>query len=245
MQNPDKPFKDPLRELILISEDSSTKVDETYATNLAKEASVLSNIKEIHLETKQPIPKPATLITPVAPITPLDATVDVKSLSSAFQDKTNVIDPIKEREFLMKISAMEESDTEGVMNVERPILGKVSLMRRAKSAVSRSIIERRINDKHPLFSVAWENQKSVAKSESITRQDSHTIDINVDDDDVDGHDSNDNDDIPTPEEVKRHMELFHLRRGQPPPSAKLEECRKSKHSKNRSAKTKSNRYVHC
>lgn len=136
----------------------------------------------------------------------------------------------------MKISAMEESDIEGVMNVERPILGKVSLMRRAKSAVSRSIIERRINDKHPLFSVAWENQKVAVKSQSLTKQDSHAIDLNVDDDE---HASDD--DMPTPEEVKRHMELFHLRRGQPPPSAKMEESRKSKHSKSRSAKTKSNR----
>lgn len=128
---------------------------------------------------------------------------------------------------------------EGITNIERPILGKVSLIRRAKSAVSRSIIERRINDKHPLFSVAWENQNSVAKSDSLAKQDSHTIDINVDDDE---HGSDD--DIPTPEEVKRHMELFHLRRGQPPPSAKLEESRKSKHSKSRSAKTKSNRYTY-
>lgn len=181
-----------MRELILISEDTSAKVDESYATNLAKEASVLSNIKEIHLETKTPIPKPATLITPATTLNPLDTT-GVTSLT-AFQDKSNLIDPVKEREFLMKISAMEESDTEGVMNVERPILGKVSLMRRAKSAVSRSIIERRINDKHPLFSVAWENQKSIAKNESIAKQDSHTIDINVDDDE---HASDD--DIPTSE----------------------------------------------
>ncbi|XP_031621236.1 transient receptor potential cation channel subfamily V member 4 isoform X2 [Contarinia nasturtii] len=233
VENADKVFKDPLRELILMSENTSAKVDESYATNLAKEASVLSHVKEIHLETKTaptPIPKPATLVTPA--MVPQDA----KSLTTAFQDKTNMVDPVKEREFLMKISAMEESDTEGVMNVERPILGKVSLIRRAKSAVSRSIIERRINDKHPLFSVAWENQKSIAKNESLTRQDSRAIDINVDDDE---HGSDD--DIPTPEEVKRHMELFHLRRGQPPPSAKLEECRKSKHSKSRSAKTKSNR----
>lgn len=221
-----------MRELILISEDGSTKVDESYATNLAKEASVLSHVKEIHLETKAPIQKPTTLVTP-APL----AVTDVKNLSNVFQEKTDIVDPVKEREFLMKISAMEESDTEGVMNVERPILGKVSLIRRAKSAVSRSIIERRINDKHPLFSVAWENQKPLTKNESIARQDSHAIDISVDDDDENGSDH----DIPTPEEVKRHMELFHLRRGQPPPSAKFEECRKSKHSKSRSSKTKCNR----
>lgn len=224
-------YKDPLRELILITENPASKVDETYASTLAKEASVLSHVKEIHLETKSIMPKPTTLVTQ-PPVTLVPS--EVKNL---FQDKSDLIDPVKEKEFLMKISAVEESDTEGFMNVERPILGKVSLMRRAKSAVSRSIIERRINDKHPLFSVAWEHQKQAAKGSA--RQDSQTININVDDDDDAEHGSDD--DIPTPEEVKRHMELFHLRRGQPPPSAKLEESRKSKHSKSRSTKTKSNR----
>lgn len=232
----ERPYKDPLRELILMTEDGSTKVDETYASNLAKEASVLTHIKEIHLESKT-VPKPTTIVTQptqhsqsVAP-----AQKEVKTLSTMFQDKADVIDPVKEREFLMKISAVEESDTDGVANAERPILGKVSLMRRAKTAVSRSITERKINDKHPLFSVAWENQKSLA---AASKKDSHTIDLNVDDDGC-GSDS----DIPTPEEVKRHMEMFHLRHGQPPASAKLSDGRKSKHSKCRSAKTKSNRYT--
>lgn len=232
-QGSDKPYKDPLRELILMTEDSSTKVDETYATNLAKEASVLTHIKEIHLESK-PISKPTTVITqpeqqaqPIAAAAP--APTDVTNLSTMFQDKTDMIDPVKEREFLMKINAIEESDTDGVGNV----LGKVSLMRRAKSAVSRSITERKINDKHPLFSVAWDSQKSL----SVGKKDSHTIDINVDDDDERGSDT----DIPTPAEVKRHMEMFHLKHGQPPANAKLSESRKSKHSKSRSAKTKSNR----
>lgn len=215
-----------------MSENSASKVDETYANTLAKEASVLNHVKEIHLETKTTLPKPTTLVTQPPAALNLN---EVKNLSSVFQDKSEIVDPIKEKEFLMKINAVDESDTEGFMNVERPILGKVSLMRRAKSAVSRSIIERRINDKHPLFTVAWEHQKHPSKSG--TGQDSQTININVDDDEP-GSD----DDIPTPEEVKRHMELFHLRRGQPPPSAKLEECRKTKHSKSRSSKTKSNRY---
>lgn len=217
-----------------MSEDSNKLVDETYATNLAKEASVLSHVKEIRLESKGSktlIQKPITLVTPSLVPT------EVTNLTSVFQDKNDIVDPVKEREFLMKISAMEESDTEGVMTVERPILGKVSLMRRAKSAVSRSIIERRINDKHPLFSVAWEEQKTTTRTESITRQDSHIIDFNVDE----GGENPSDDDIPTPEEVKRHMELFHLRRGQPPPSSKLDESRKLKQSKNRSSKTKSNR----
>lgn len=225
-----------------MSEDGSTKVDESYATNLAKEASVLTNIKEIqiHLESKTvPSPKPTTMVTQPAQQNQSNATAaaaaapkDVKNLSTMFQDKSDMVDPVKEREFLMKISAIEESDTDGVVNAERPILGKVSLMRRAKSAVTRSIIERKINDKHPLFSVAWDSQKSL----SMGKQDSHTIDINVDDDER-GSDT----DIPTPEEVKRHMEMFHLRHGQPPASAKLSEGRKAKNAKTRSAKTKSNR----
>lgn len=223
-----------------MTEDDSTKVDETFAINLANEASVLTHIKEIHLESKI-ISKPTTVVTQPTQLAVVQPPPkDVKNLTTMFQDKNELVDPVKEQEFLMKITAIEESDTDGIANVERPILGKVSLMRRAKSAVSRSIIERKINDKHPLFSVAWNSQKSsMSKGESIAKQDSHTIDMNVDDDDDCG---SDDPDIPTPEEVKRHMELFHLRHAKPPASAKLNEGRKFKHSKSRSAKTKSNRY---
>lgn len=239
-QDGEKVYKDPLRELILLSENRSAKIDEQYATNLAKQASVLSNVKEIHIDansaTTKPVQKPVTKVTP--PPIPKEANA---SLSAVFQDKKDIVDPIKEREFLIKLNAMEESDTECVTNVEKPILGKVSLMRRAKSAVSRSIIERRINDKHPLFTVSSEKEKtSSTNTESTPKAGSHIIiDMNVDDD-VNASD----DDIPTPEEVKRHMELFHLRHGQPPASAKLDENRKSKHSKSRSARpTKSNRLM--
>lgn len=90
----------------MISEDGTQKVDENYATNLAKEATVLSHVKVIHLETKS-ITKPTTVVTPAL------VAEEVKTLTSVFQDKTDMIDPVKEREFLMKISAMEESDTEG------------------------------------------------------------------------------------------------------------------------------------
>lgn len=240
IQDPEKPYKDPLRELILMTEESAAKVDEQYASTLAKEASALNNVREIRIEANlnvaKSIQKPVTLVTSVATALPAK---EVSNLSAVFQDKKDMVDPIKEREFLMKLNAMEESDTEFIGNVERPILGKVSLIRRAKSAVSRSIVERQINDKHPLFSVAWESQKSINKTEALAKNGSHTIDINVNDE-VNGSD----DDIPTPEEVKRHMELFHLRRGQPPPSAKLDDIRKSKHSKNRSARgTKSNRFI--
>lgn len=92
----EQPFKDPLRELILMSENPSAKVDETYVTTLAKEASVLSHVKEIRLEAKSSIPKPTTIVTQ-----PTDtlAVTEVKSLSTMFQDKCEIIDPVKNKSF--------------------------------------------------------------------------------------------------------------------------------------------------
>lgn len=218
-----------MRELILLTEEKSAKLDEQYATNLAKQATALTSVKEIRIDansaTAKATPNPVTKVTP--PPIPKDV-----NLTAVFQDKKDLVDPAKEREFLMKLKIMEESETECATNVEKPMLGKVSLVRRAKSAVSRSIIERRINDKHPLFSVATEKENAPDKPIE------HAIHLNVG-----GDENGSDDDIPTPEEVKRHMELFHLRRGQPLASTKLADTRKSKHSKSRSARaSKSNRY---
>lgn len=218
-----------MRELILLTEEKSAKLDEQYASNLAKQATALTSVKEIRIDansaTAKATPNPVTKVTP--PPIPKDV-----NLTAVFQDKKDLVDPAKEREFLMKLKIMEESETECATNVEKPMLGKVSLVRRAKSAVSRSIIERRINDKHPLFSVATEKENAPDKPIE------HAIHLNVG-----GDENGSDDDIPTPEEVKRHMELFHLRRGQPLASTKLADTRKSKHSKSRSARaSKSNRY---
>lgn len=218
-----------MRELILLTEEKSAKLDEQYASNLAKQATALTSVKEIRIDansaTAKATPNPVTKVTP--PPIPKDV-----NLTAVFQDKKDLVDPAKEREFLMKLKIMEESETECATNVEKPMLGKVSLVRRAKSAVSRSIIERRINDKHPLFSVATEKENAPDKPIE------HAIHLNVR-----GDENGSDDDIPTPEEVKRHMELFHLRRGQPLASTKLADTRKSKHSKSRSARaSKSNRY---
>lgn len=50
----------------------------------------------------------------------------------------------------MKLSFLSE---------EKPVLGKGSLIRRAKSAVSRrSSSKQRKTDEHPLFKIAWEEQ---------------------------------------------------------------------------------------
>lgn len=196
---------------------------------MAKQATALTSVKEIRIEANSAAaklsPKPITTVTP--PIIPKDM-----NLSAVFQEKKDIVDPAKEREFLMKIKAMEESETECATNVEKPMLGKVSLVRRAKTAVSRSIIERRINDKHPLFTVATETENASGKSGECS------INMNID-----GDDQGSDEDLPTADEVKRHMELFHLRRGQPLAGDKTNDSRRSKHSKSRSARgSKSNRY---
>ena len=46
------------------------------------------------------------------------------------------------------LEALEDTDSEAG---EKPVLGKISLIRRAKSAVSRSTSRKRKTDQHPLF----------------------------------------------------------------------------------------------
>lgn len=113
---------------------------------------------------------------------------------------------------------------------DKPVLGKISLVRRAKSAVSRISSAKKSNDKHPLFHVAWEEQ-DLQNLLNLTNnlgdyghaQPAQEADPNIKDE---------NDEIPTVEEVKRHMEMFHLRKCTPPISqAKTEKYVKSRKSK--------------
>lgn len=224
----DKEYKDPLRELVLLTVDGNIKTGHTLASTLANEASALGNLKEIRIETcatKEPQPK-AMLRTPIVDVTrPTD--IIVPGISAVFQDPKDIVDPEKEREFLKMLKAMEESDSEGMIG-DRPVLGKVSLIRRAKSAVSRTTAEQPpLNDKHPLFEEAWDIPKVAQEN------DSETYSISQDDEEEEEAE----DDTPTVDEVKRHMELFHLRRSIPPPSAKLKDAQTGKYAKQRRPKT--------
>lgn len=233
-------YKDPLRELVLLSVDGTTKTDKaSYASALAQEAAILGHVKEVHLDACGPntIPK-SILRAPVVSVAP-PADIGLSNLSTVFKDPKDIIDPEKEREFLQMLRAIEESDSEG-LNSERPVLGKVSLIRRAKSAVSRTTAdEPQLNDKHPLFQVAWDTPKLATQSnevESDTYSATEGAEGGV-------HSDADDNDAPTVEEVKRHMELFHLRRSIPPPSAKLKEAQSGKYAKHRRPKTaKYNKY---
>lgn len=225
-------FKDPLRELVLLSVDGSTKTDKSYASVLAKEAAVLGHVKEVHIEASGANSTTKSILrAPVVSVVPPNDT-GLSSLTTAFKDPKDIIDPVKEREFLQMLRAIEESDSEG-LNGDRPVLGKVSLIRRAKSAVSRTSADQpQLNDKHPLFYMAWDAPNLTPQT---NENETDTYSVNESAEEV----NSDADDIyaPTVEEVKRHMELFHLRRSIPPASAKLKEAQAGKYSKQRRPKT--------
>lgn len=113
-------YKDPLRELVLISEAICIDdKDTTYLSNvkiLAKEATVLEHIKEVIPEQAGLMPlSPAPLggqhpqSTAVAGKT---AAPEATTTLNLFQDPKDMVDPIKEREFLKKLEALDD-DSEG------------------------------------------------------------------------------------------------------------------------------------
>lgn len=223
-------YKDPLRELVLISETPTLKPDNAYVSNvniLAKEASVLEHVKEVRPEPagsrKQPLPAAKVDTLPIQP--------EASSLSTMFQDTKDTVDPVKEKEFLQKLQELEESDSEG-FGGEKPVLGKISLIRRAKSAVTRTACEQKTNDRHPLFHMAWE-QKEVSKRPATVGATTKISAITVD---IEPETAKD-EDIITVDDVHSHMKMFHLRKSIPPPEAKLKEEKSGKYSRTRRNKT--------
>uniref|UniRef100_A0A182RKY4 Ion transport domain-containing protein n=1 Tax=Anopheles funestus TaxID=62324 RepID=A0A182RKY4_ANOFN len=157
-------YKDPLRELVIISESAS--VDENYAQNvktLAIDASTLDHVHEIDISAmpppgalyrRDPVPQQQQATTQQQPAGPGAQQQNLGQLT-LFQNPKDVVDPVREREFLKTLEALEDTDSEAG---EKPVLGKISLIRRAKSAVSRSTSRKRKTDQHPLFMIAWEDK---------------------------------------------------------------------------------------
>lgn len=219
-----KYFLDPLRELVLISEAILTPSD-TNSINkiksLANAATVLDNVKEINVGLGISAARPPTIITthsmtvPTTTITtpgsssklaPPGAAPNI-SASVLFQNPADIVDPEKEKIFLKKLEAIEDTDSEGVG--DKPVLGKISLIRRAKSAVSRTPSGKHKSDKHPLFSVEWDDK---------VREKNKMTDGGIVNDAFEREGEEIDDDIVTVEEVKRKMELFHLQRKSSPDS---------------------------
>lgn len=147
---PEKTFTDPLRDLILLSEAILIDDEEEFLRNvksLAEESSCLDYVLEVKStdsynqlqQRKQDLMKSATLEQGIV----------------LFQNPKEMVDPIKEAEFLKTLEALEDTDDSDA--VEKPVLGKISLVRRAKSAATRTSSDKRKSDENPLFHVAWED----------------------------------------------------------------------------------------
>ncbi|XP_058128010.1 uncharacterized protein LOC131290720 [Anopheles ziemanni] len=164
-------YRDPLRELVMISE--STSVDENYAQNvktLAIDASTLDHVHEIDISSMQRPPGQSQYpLQQQGPAQPMQQQQlqqqqqqqqqqqpnQLQGQLTLFQNPKDIVDPVREREFLKTLEALEDTDSEAG---EKPVLGKISLIRRAKSAVSRSTSRKRKTDQHPLFMIAWEDK---------------------------------------------------------------------------------------
>lgn len=190
---------------MLISDDSS---QQAKVLTLAQEAANTLTVGEIHVDSKFTPKK-------VIPIVTTSLEKSLPSLTTVFQDPRDIVDPEKEKDFLDKLHAIEESDSEG-MQPDRPVLGKVSLIRRAKCAVTQAMFEETVEN-HPVLNVKLD-ESNVKLPEPITEDE----------------------DIPTIEEVKRHMNMFHLRRGIPPVSSRIKESTTGKYSGGRRPKTARN-----
>lgn len=113
---------------------------------------------------------------------------------------------------------------------EKPVLGKISLIRRAKSAVSRTASAKKTNDKHPLFHVAWEEQCNYDETSQANGIANMAF----------MNETNEPDEIVTIEEVKRQTELFHLRKGSPLEGTKIMDEKTGKYVKARKSKASRN-----
>lgn len=148
---PEKTFNDPLRDLILLSEVILIDDEEEFLRNvksLAEDSSCLDYVLEVKStdlynqlqhQRKQDLMKSGTLEQGI----------------SLFQNPKEMVDPVKEAEFLKTLEALEDTDDSDA--VEKPVLGKISLIRRAKSAATRTSSDKRVTEENPLYNVAWED----------------------------------------------------------------------------------------
>lgn len=146
---PEKTFNDPLRDLILLSEVILIDDEEQFLRNvksLAEDSSCLDYVLEVkstdsYNQLKQRNHEMKSNV--------------LEQGMALFQNPKEIIDPVKEAEFLKTLEALEDTDDSDA--VEKPVLGKISLVRRAKSAATRTSSDKRKGDENPLYHVAWED----------------------------------------------------------------------------------------
>lgn len=98
--------------------------------------------------------------------------------------------------------------------------------------MARSTSAKKTNDQHPLFHVAWEDKELRTQTTMGISNGAFVFDVPQPVDD----------DVPvTVEEVKRHMEQFHLRKCTPPHSAKIMDEKTGKYIKTKRTRTAKNK----
>lgn len=103
-------YKDPLRELVLISEAICISDDTQLHNdvhNLAKQATVLDHCKEVNANQKDK-DKPLNLQVNEN----LVADPNKSNITTLFQDPKDIVDPEKEKEFLRRVEMLEDSDSD-------------------------------------------------------------------------------------------------------------------------------------
>lgn len=218
-------FKDPLRELVLISEETNVSNPQflTNVKTLAKAATILDNVKEINVgegisaakytKSQQNRPTITDNVSQAGATTPNQIPALVVpniATTSLFQNPIDIIDPKEEKEFLRKLKAIENTDSEGIG--EEPILGKISLFRRAKSAVSRSSSIVKKVDEHPLFQIAWDEIIDASQDNGSAYVSVLNATRFVLNNKSGGKDEEDESVIITVNEVKRNVKQFHKQR---------------------------------
>ncbi|CAO1426317.1 unnamed protein product [Diamesa serratosioi] len=194
---PEKTFSDPLRDLFLLSEVMLINDEEQYiqdVKNLAEDSSCLDYVLEVKsTDSYNQLEKQRKE-------TELLKSSTVEQGITLFQNPKEMIDPVKEAEFLKTLECLEDTDDSDA--VEKPVLGKISLVRRAKSAAATRTLDKRTQDENPLFHVAWED---------IENGDENSI-INWIYDGDRLKTGDDEDEVITVEDVKHKMEMLHLNR---------------------------------
>uniref|UniRef100_A0A182VM45 Ion transport domain-containing protein n=1 Tax=Anopheles merus TaxID=30066 RepID=A0A182VM45_ANOME len=104
---------------------------------------------------QQPAPPPATTRRHSTASAPATMGLGVEAALPDYKDPLRELVIISESASVDENYAQNDTDSEAG---EKPVLGKISLIRRAKSAVSRSTSRKRKTDQHPLFMIAWEDK---------------------------------------------------------------------------------------
>lgn len=149
---PEKTFTDPLRDLFLLSEFILIDDEKQYiqeVKNLAEDSSCLDYVLEVKsTDSYNQLEKQRKE-------TQLLKSSTVEQGITLFQNPKEMVDPVKEAEFLKTLECLEDTDDSDA--VEKPVLGKISLVRRAKSAAATRTSDKRTQDENPLYHVAWED----------------------------------------------------------------------------------------